>query len=167
MSTKLSHPYKDHPEPWQWPKEHQEGIEELYEWWVPSEHSFRLIPKFLLLSRVIKQPRFPKMSKNHVHQFYHACIYDKEETKKAFNRYVEVRSWLINQCWQQTEMIRLIFQLRASSPECFGVRDPFLPEIQHIYNITWESSSDALRLAFNYLFSLRYAATWLHCQTSP
>jgi hypothetical protein len=32
MTTKLSHPYKDHPEPWQWPKEFEEDIDELYEW---------------------------------------------------------------------------------------------------------------------------------------
>jgi len=94
MTTKLSHPYKDHPEPWKWPKERENDIEELYQW-------------------LNKQPRFPKMTKNHVHQFYHACIYDKEETKKAFNRYVE---------------------LRASAPDCFGIRDPLLPEIQFIYN---------------------------------
>lgn len=46
---------------------------------------------------MVKQPRFPKMTQNHVHQFYHACIYDKEETKKAFNRYVEVRAFLYRQ----------------------------------------------------------------------
>lgn len=50
------------------------------------------VDEFLVDFRMIKQPRFPKMTKNHVHQFYHACIYDKDETKKAFNRYVEVRS---------------------------------------------------------------------------
>lgn len=32
MTTKLSHPYKDHPEPWQWPKEYTDDIEEIYEW---------------------------------------------------------------------------------------------------------------------------------------
>jgi hypothetical protein len=32
MTTKLSHPYKDHPEPWQWPEERVGEIEELYEW---------------------------------------------------------------------------------------------------------------------------------------
>lgn len=41
--------------------------------------------------RLTKQPRFPKMTKNHVHQFYHSCIYNKEDTKKAFQKYVEVR----------------------------------------------------------------------------
>lgn len=46
--------------------------------------------------RMIKQPRYPTMTRNHVHQFYHACIYDKEETKKAFQRYVEVRTALLS-----------------------------------------------------------------------
>lgn len=71
MTTKLSHPYKDHPESWQWPEERKQEIEELYKW-------------------LCEEPRFPKMSKNHVHQFYHACLYNIEETKKAFHRYVEV-----------------------------------------------------------------------------
>jgi hypothetical protein len=43
MSTKLSHPYKDHPEPWQWPEERLEEMEELYQWFVinfspPTQH---------------------------------------------------------------------------------------------------------------------------------
>lgn len=45
---------------------------------------------------MIKQPRFPVMTRNHAHQFYHACIYDKEDTKKAFNRYVEVRPTILS-----------------------------------------------------------------------
>lgn len=36
MTTKLSHPYKDHPEPWQWPKEYTDDIEEIYEWFALS-----------------------------------------------------------------------------------------------------------------------------------
>lgn len=51
----------------------------------------RAIEWIFMTFRMIRQPRFPKMTRNHVHQFYHACIYDKDETKKAFNRYVEVR----------------------------------------------------------------------------
>lgn len=62
--------------------------------------------------RIQKQPRFPKMSRNHAHQFYHACLYDMENTKNAFQRYVE---------------------LRAASPDCFGIRDPLLPAMQNIY----------------------------------
>jgi hypothetical protein len=42
---------------------------------------------------MVQQPRFPRMTKNHVHQFYHACIYNKDDTKKAFNRYCEVRTF--------------------------------------------------------------------------
>lgn len=34
MATQLSHPYKDHPEPYEWPKERIEEIEEIYEWYV-------------------------------------------------------------------------------------------------------------------------------------
>lgn len=30
--TTLSHPYKDHSEPWQWPEERNKEIEELFEW---------------------------------------------------------------------------------------------------------------------------------------
>lgn len=52
---------------------------------------FKLIASIYF--RMIQQPRFPKMTKNHVHQFYHACIYSVEETKKAFHRYVEVRTF--------------------------------------------------------------------------
>lgn len=36
MATKLSHPYKDHSEPWQWPKERDEEIEEIYQWYASS-----------------------------------------------------------------------------------------------------------------------------------
>jgi hypothetical protein len=53
--------------------------------------AFMVIKKLLPTPRMIEQPRFPKMTRNHVHQFYHACIYNKEDTKKAFIRYVEVR----------------------------------------------------------------------------
>lgn len=34
MTTKFSHPYKDHSEPWQWPKEYLDDIEEIYQWFV-------------------------------------------------------------------------------------------------------------------------------------
>ena len=91
MSTKLSHPYKDHPEPWQWPEERKDEISELYQWYVKNQNISLELKSILDILRMIKQPRFPTMTKNHVHQFYHACIYDKEETKKAFHRYVEVR----------------------------------------------------------------------------
>lgn len=93
MTTQLSHPYKDHKEPWSWPKEYEEDIEELYQWFVDliiSKHAFYNIRVIFFCFRMIKQPRFPKMTKNHVHQFYHACIYNIEDTKKAFHRYVEV-----------------------------------------------------------------------------
>jgi hypothetical protein len=30
--TKFSHPYKDHPEAWKWPKEFEDDIDELYDW---------------------------------------------------------------------------------------------------------------------------------------
>lgn len=96
MNPKFSHPYKDHPEPLNWPDDKHDEIDELYEW-------------------LQNQPRFPKMTKNHVHQFYHSCYYNKEETKKAFQRYVE---------------------LRASAPECFGIRDPLLPAMQNVYTAT-------------------------------
>lgn len=33
MTTKLSHPYKDHPEPWQWPIEREDEVDELYQWY--------------------------------------------------------------------------------------------------------------------------------------
>lgn len=96
MTTKLSHPYKDHSEPWKWPKEREDEIEELFQWYGKNQISFAFkSKKHSCFFRMIKQPRFPKMTKNHVHQFYHACIYDKEETKKAFNRYVEVRTYCI------------------------------------------------------------------------
>lgn len=32
MTTKLSHPYKDHPEPWKWDNDRIDEIEEIYEW---------------------------------------------------------------------------------------------------------------------------------------
>lgn len=93
MTLKLSHPYKDHTEPWQWPQERADEIEELYQWYVKNQTVINASLKFPVFFRMIKQPRFPKMTKNHVHQFYHACIYDKEDTKKAFSRYVEVRTF--------------------------------------------------------------------------
>lgn len=93
MTLKLSHPYKDHTEPWKWPQERADEIEELYQWYVKNQTVINASLNFPVFLRMIKQPRFPKMTKNHVHQFYHACIYDKEDTKKAFSRYVEVRSF--------------------------------------------------------------------------
>lgn len=32
MATKLSHPYKEHPEPYKWPEDKLDEIDELYEW---------------------------------------------------------------------------------------------------------------------------------------
>lgn len=29
------------------------------------------------------------------------------------------------------------FQLRASAPECFGIRDPLLPAMQNVYTATY------------------------------
>lgn len=32
MNPQISHPYKDHPEPYKWPDDKHDEIEELYEW---------------------------------------------------------------------------------------------------------------------------------------
>jgi hypothetical protein len=32
MVTKLTHPYKDHPEPFNWDEDRLDEIDELYEW---------------------------------------------------------------------------------------------------------------------------------------
>lgn len=37
MTMKLSHPYKDHTEPWKWPEERAREIEELYQWYVKNQ----------------------------------------------------------------------------------------------------------------------------------
>jgi hypothetical protein len=94
--TTLSHPYKDHPEPYLWPEDKVQQIEEFYEW-------------------MQTQPRFPNFSKNHAHLFLHACYYNVENSKKAMQRYVE---------------------LRATAPDCFDNRDINLPNLQTTYNAT-------------------------------
>lgn len=68
----------------------------------------------LTFCRLIKQPRYPKMTKNHVHQFYHSCIYDKEDTKKAFQKYVEVRN--IEQDWRtQADLLTRLLLTRPKN----------------------------------------------------
>jgi hypothetical protein len=61
-------------------------------------NQIRIVQTFFFISlRLIKQPRFPEMTRNHVHQFYHSCLYNKDDTKKAFQRYVEVDFYLTHQ----------------------------------------------------------------------
>lgn len=55
-----------------------------------SSFELKMTPINFFVCRVNNQPRFPRMTKNHVHQFYHSCYYNKDETKKAFQKYVEV-----------------------------------------------------------------------------
>lgn len=70
---------------------------------------------FLLLTRIQTQPRFPSFSKNHAHLFLHACYFNVEDSKRAIQRYVE---------------------LRAAAPDCFDNRDIMLPNTQITYNAT-------------------------------
>lgn len=79
---------------------------------LPSQIKFFL---FLSFSRVKGQAQFPNYSKNHVHLFMHACYWDKQAARKAMEKYGEIR---------------------AAAPELFADRDPMLPSIQHVFNIT-------------------------------
>lgn len=152
--------------------------------------------------RLTEQPRFPTMTKNHVHQFYHSCIYNKEDTKKAFQRYVEVSGTIEKEEVEPIHQKFCIFptptlffikplcfvfltssihcyhynhhQLRAAAPECFGIRDPLLPEIQHIYDAAYDffivfyddQKIFPLFPIHAKNFSFLIAGAWSHCRNS-
>lgn len=68
-----------------------------------------------VLIRILAQPQFPNYSRNHAVLFLHACYWDKKAAKEAIEKYGDVR---------------------GGAPEIFDERDPMLPNIQHVFNIT-------------------------------
>lgn len=66
--------------------------------------------------RLNQQSQFPNFSKNHAHQFLHACLWNVKDTKKAFQKYC---------------------QIRTGSPDLFANRDPMTDKMQNVLNIAF------------------------------
>lgn len=65
--------------------------------------------------RIKDQPTFPNFTREHAHQFLHACYWNPIKSKKALQNYCEIR---------------------ANTPLLFDNRDPLSDSVQNILNMT-------------------------------
>lgn len=65
--------------------------------------------------RIKDQPTFPNFSRDHAHQFLHACYWNPIKAKKALQNYCEIR---------------------ANSPALFENRDPMSDSFQTVLSMT-------------------------------
>lgn len=64
--------------------------------------------------RIKSQEALPSYSRQHAYLFLHACIFDKDATKRALQKYASIR---------------------AGAPDLFDNRDPFHEDIQQVYRM--------------------------------
>lgn len=62
-----------------------------------------------------EQPKFPNFSRAHAHQFLHACLWDERAARKSMQKYITIRT---------------------TSQNLFGQRDPMLPSMQTVMDIS-------------------------------
>lgn len=67
-----------------------------------------------LYFRIKSQETLPNYSRMHAYLFLHACLFDKEATKKALKKYASIR---------------------AGAPDLFDNRDPCDENIQLVYSM--------------------------------
>lgn len=73
------------------------------------------LKSFAFLNRIKDQPTFPDFTREHAHQFLHACYWNPIKAKKALQNYCEIR---------------------ANTPLLFDNRDPLSDSVQNVFNMT-------------------------------
>ncbi|XP_037039600.1 retinaldehyde-binding protein 1-like [Bradysia coprophila] len=95
--TKLLHPFLNHPVTTEKLTSDQNAlVDDLYNW-------------------IKDQPTYPNLSREHAHQFLHACYWNTLKAKKALQNYCEIR---------------------ANSPLIFANRDSMSDSVQNVFNMT-------------------------------
>jgi len=93
---KLPHPFLNRPLTEKLPSDKNTLVDDMYNW-------------------IKDQPTFPNFTREHAHQFLHACYWNPIKAKKALQNYCEIR---------------------ANTPQLFDNRDPLSDSVQNIMNMT-------------------------------